>query len=92
MQRTKTILLTGLLFLTVSVAFGQKVKIDYDHTANFTKYKTYSWLKEPDTPKDPLMKQRIIELIAKETGRPVPRFVDRRKMTKAEREKHDKGK
>jgi hypothetical protein len=36
------------------------------------------------------MKQRIIELIAKETGRPAPKFVDRRKMTKAEREKADK--
>jgi hypothetical protein len=63
MLRTKTILLTGLLFLTVSVAFGQKVRIDYDHTAHFTKYKTYSWLKEPDTPKDPLMKQRIIDAV-----------------------------
>ena len=63
MQRTKTILLTGLLFLTASVAFGQKVRFDYDHTANFTKYKTYSWLKQPDAPKDPLMKQRIIDAV-----------------------------
>jgi hypothetical protein len=33
------------------------------------------------------MKQRLIELIAKEVGRPVPKFVDRRKLKKGERGK-----
>lgn len=37
------------------------------------------------------MKQRIIELIAKETGRPAPVTVDKRRMKKAEREAYDRG-
>jgi len=63
MQRTKTILSCVLLFLTVSFAFGQKVRFDYDHSANFSKYKTFAWIKEPVTPQDPLMQQRIINAV-----------------------------
>src|SRR6185436_8483813 len=63
MQRTKGTLIATLLFLTASVAFAQKIKTDYDHAVNFAKYKTFSWLKEPVTPKDPLMKQRIIDAV-----------------------------
>lgn len=33
------------------------------------------------------MKQRIIEFVAKETGKPVPKMVDRRKLTREERDK-----
>jgi hypothetical protein len=35
------------------------------------------------------MKQKVIEFIAKETGKPVPKMVDKRKMTRAEREALD---
>lgn len=38
------------------------------------------------------MKQRIADLIARDVGLPPHRFVDRRKMTQAERDKLDKGK
>ena len=34
----------GLLFFTATM-FGQQVKTDYDRTADFTRYKTYSWEK-----------------------------------------------
>jgi hypothetical protein len=34
--------LAGLL-LTASAAFANKVKTDYDHSASFGNYKTYSW-------------------------------------------------
>jgi uncharacterized protein DUF4136 len=34
----------GVLFFTASM-FGQQVKTDYDRTADFTRYKTYSWEK-----------------------------------------------
>jgi hypothetical protein len=61
MQRRKTIFAIALLFLTGSFGFSQQVRVDYDHNANFSKYKTFSWIKEPATPKDPLMKQRIID-------------------------------
>ena len=63
MQRTRTLFIIALLFFTGSLAFGQKVRFDYDHSANFTKYRTFSWIKEPITPKDPLMKQRIIDSV-----------------------------
>lgn len=33
------------------------------------------------------MRERIVEFIAKETGRPIPKMVDRRKLTRDEREK-----
>jgi hypothetical protein len=61
MQRRKTIFAIVLVFLTVSFGFTQHVKFDYDHNADFSKYKTFSWIKEPVTPQDPLMKRRIID-------------------------------
>lgn len=36
------------------------------------------------------MKARIIEFIADETGRPMPKLIDRRKLTRDEREKLDR--
>jgi uncharacterized protein DUF4136 len=61
MQRRKTVFAIALLFLTGSFAFSQKVRVDYDHNTKFSNYKTFSWIKEPATPNDPLMKQRIID-------------------------------
>ena len=63
MQRTITILSCVALLLTGSLAFGQKVTFDYDHSANFAKYKTFSWINKPETPQDPLMQQRIINAV-----------------------------
>ena len=63
MQRTKTIWLFAFLFLSISFAFGQKVRFDYDKSANFAKYKTFMWIKKPLTPKDPFMQQRIIDSV-----------------------------
>jgi hypothetical protein len=63
MHRTRTILSCLLLLLTVSFAFGQKVRFDYDHSANFSKYKTFTWIKQPVTKQDPLMEQRIINAV-----------------------------
>lgn len=48
--------------LFAGVAFAQDVKTDYDHTTDFSKYKTYMWIKEPKTT-NPLMKQRIVDAI-----------------------------
>ena len=63
MQQTKTVWAIGLLFLTAGIAFGQKVKVDYDHNADFSMYKTFMWIKQPATPKDPLMQQRIVDAV-----------------------------
>jgi Domain of unknown function (DUF4136) len=47
-----------LLFLSaLGTAFGQQVKTDFDHQANFKQYKTYSW-QEVKTA-DPLWESRI---------------------------------
>ena len=45
-----------VFFLAVSL-FAQDVKTDYDRSANFTQYKTYSWDKV--TTQDPLLGDRI---------------------------------
>ena len=49
-----------LLALTAGGALAQKVATDYNKTANFAQYKTYTWIKEPKT-HNPLMRQRIME-------------------------------
>jgi hypothetical protein len=63
MQRSLSISAIAILLLTGTFAFGQHVKFDYDHSADFSKYKTYMWIKEPVTPKDPLIQQRIINAV-----------------------------
>jgi len=47
----------GLMLLMACVSFAQHVKTDYDHNANFGRYKTYSW--EKVQTKDPLLVDRI---------------------------------
>jgi hypothetical protein len=47
----------GLTLAFAAASFGQHVKTDYDHSANFGQYKTYSW--EKVQTKDPLLVDRI---------------------------------
>src|SRR6202521_167708 len=47
----------GLMLLLACVSFAQQVKSDYDHSANFGQYKTFSW--EKVQTKDPLLVERI---------------------------------
>src|SRR3979409_2386946 len=47
----------GLTLALATVSFAQQVKSDYDHSANFGQYKTYSW--EKVQTKDPLLVDRI---------------------------------
>src|SRR6266478_4684125 len=47
----------GLMLLLACVSFAQHVKTDYDHSANFGQYKTYTW--EKVQTKDPLLVDRI---------------------------------
>jgi hypothetical protein len=49
------------ILLMVAVALA-KVNVDYNHTTDFSKYRSFSWMKEPKT-RNPLMKDRIIEFI-----------------------------
>jgi hypothetical protein len=47
----------GLTLVLASALLAQHVKTDYDHSANFGQYKTYSW--EKVQTKDPLLVDRI---------------------------------
>jgi Domain of unknown function (DUF4136) len=53
--------LIGTLFLFAARSSAQDVKTDYDHSANFSQYKTYSW--ERVKTRDPLLVDRIKEAV-----------------------------
>ncbi|HEY6293707.1 MAG TPA: DUF4136 domain-containing protein [Terriglobia bacterium] len=48
--------------LTAGSAFGQKVNVDWDKTANFSSFKTYAWAKGTPSPNQ-LVDQRITNAI-----------------------------
>src|SRR5262249_8316531 len=48
----------GMLFLTAISVRADKVTTDYDHSVNFSKYKTFMWINESQI-NDPFMKDRI---------------------------------
>jgi hypothetical protein len=50
-------ILTGIMLLLAGVASAQQVKTDYDRSANFAQYKTYTW--EHIQTQDPLDVDRI---------------------------------
>ena len=52
----------SMLFLTaLATAFAQQVQTDFDHQANFSQYKTYSWqeIKPPDSLWDARIKSAV---------------------------------
>ena len=51
----------GIALLFATASFAQQVKTDYDRSANFSKYKTYSW--ERVQTQDPLWVDRIKEAV-----------------------------
>src|ERR1700680_1156130 len=57
-QRTK-FATVGVALLLTSASFAQQVKTDYDRSADFSHYKTYSWEKVQTS--DPLWVDRIKE-------------------------------
>jgi hypothetical protein len=54
-------LFVAILFTTTS-AFAHKVRVDYDHRANFSKYKTFMWVEKPQT-ENPLMDERVVNAV-----------------------------
>ncbi len=57
--------LVALTSLTALTLFAVDVKTDYSHSADFSQYKTYSWLK---VKADPLWQDRIIRAVDRELG------------------------
>ena len=51
----------GIVLLAATAALAQQVKTDYDRSASFSEYKTYSW--EKVQTQDPLMVDRIKEAV-----------------------------
>src|SRR5467141_4255194 len=51
----------ALMLVLATVSFAQDVKSDYDHSANFGQYKTYSW--EKVQTRDPLLVDRIKDAV-----------------------------
>jgi len=62
MHRFTAILLGGIL--TCSITLAQKVRVDYDHGADFAKYHTYTWGQaQVSSEISQLMEQRIVAQI-----------------------------
>ena len=59
--RSKIAASIALTLVVATVSFAQDVKSDYDHNADFTHYKTFSW--EKVQTKDPLMVDRIKDAV-----------------------------
>jgi hypothetical protein len=51
----------GIMLLAASASFAQQVKTDYDRSADFSKYTTYSW--EKVQTQDPLLVDRIKQAV-----------------------------
>ena len=47
----------GMMLVLASVSLAQQIKTDYDRSANFGQYRTYSW--QNVNTRDPLMVDRI---------------------------------
>ena len=62
MRQTKIFVVLGILLLTTTALRADKVTFDYDHNVNFSKYRTFMWMQEPETP-DPFMKDRIVRAV-----------------------------
>ena len=59
-QRTSLTVALAVVFFSIP-ALAQKVETDYDHSANFTQYHTYSWGRVHAT--DPLFEPRIRDAV-----------------------------
>jgi Domain of unknown function (DUF4136) len=60
MQLSRISLGFGLAMLLAHAAVAQKVTTDYTKGTDFGRYKTYMWIKQPETT-NPLTSQRIID-------------------------------
>src|SRR5262245_34101440 len=62
MRVPKIITVFVCILFGTSFAFAHKVRVDYDHSANFSKYKTFMWAEKPQTP-NPIMEDRIVNAV-----------------------------
>src|ERR1700681_3436686 len=62
MRILRTCIFFGCFLLLPTILSAQKVTTDFDHSANFSQYKTFMWIREPRM-SDPLMKVRVVDAI-----------------------------
>jgi hypothetical protein len=60
-RRIFTGLLLSMCVITLT-ALADDVSTDYDHSVDFSKYRTYTWLHEPNIP-DPLLRQQAEDAV-----------------------------
>lgn len=65
--QVRFLLSIAVMLAMASAAFSREIKTDYDHHANFSQYKTYSWGKI-ETP-NPLWDDRIKEAVSRELSK-----------------------
>jgi hypothetical protein len=66
MKRHASLLLAGALLLATA-AVARKVDVDWDHgTTDFSKYRTFAWVKPQRPAKNALVNQRILAAIEKQ--------------------------
>ncbi len=61
MKPTMVAIASSLLFWIATALSAQRVQTTYDHGANFSNYKTYSWLQTTES--DSLLNQRVKEVV-----------------------------
>lgn len=61
MRFVKIAVLCVLCYMAVPAA-AQEIKTDFDHSTNFSSYRTYMWIKEPKT-ENPLNRERIMNAV-----------------------------
>src|SRR5579864_2452549 len=54
---------TALLFSLAIQGFGQKVKVGYDKTTDFSKYHTYTWATPATNPERPLLYDYVVNAV-----------------------------
>jgi len=59
MRLTNWLKLLGIILLMAAVGYGQDVRYNYDHGANFQSYRTYKWVEVPGAVPDQLIDQAI---------------------------------
>jgi hypothetical protein len=64
MRRLSLRLLVAFFFLAALHSAAQKTNVDWDHNiTDFSKYRTYAWVKPSRTTSNPLMDQRIVAAV-----------------------------
>src|SRR5277367_2710539 len=63
MRNGRCWLLTFILAALATSGLAQKIKVGYDKSVDFSKYKTYTWTKPVMPPTRPLLYQNVVDQV-----------------------------